>query len=294
MLPLTEAIEDALTFQPWRGRQAFRLWGLLHMLRFNADAFCQICAGLARTAVVPFPDDIPTDKPLPDSLKQFLTGQVQTIRGWCEKVDLAMALLYIDKHVLNRLSPTSGSITIDEFRDLFPELERRIRDELSLRTFYYVPSSKADYFVGGQHPFGDVVADKFPSTAYDAAEASRCYALSRDTACVFHLMRVLEIGLAALAKPFNVSCEHRNWEQVIKDIENAVANIDKGPNKPANWRDDREFYSQCISYLRVTKDAWRNYTAHVRAKYDETEADIMMTNVKGFLQKLATRLSEQP
>ena len=42
----------------------------------------------------------------------------------------------------------------------------------------------------------------------------------------------------------------------------------------------------------VVKDAWRNYTAHARGKYDGQEAELMLRNVRGFMQKLATRLSE--
>lgn len=33
----------------------------------------------------------------------------------------------------------------------------------------------------------------FPSTKYDALECFKCYAVERNTASVFHLMRVLEI-----------------------------------------------------------------------------------------------------
>jgi hypothetical protein len=36
----------------------------------------------------------------------------------------------------------------------------------------------------------------------------------------------------------------------------------------------------------------RNYTAHARGKYDPGEALDMLGNVRGFMQKLATRLHE--
>jgi hypothetical protein len=53
------------------------------------------------------------------------------------------------------------------------------------------------------------------------------------------------------------------------------SSIEKDPNRPANWKDDREFYSQCASHFRVVKDAWRNYTAHAPGKYDEQEDKTM-------------------
>jgi hypothetical protein len=87
---------------------------------------------------------------------------------------------------------------------------------------------------------------------------------------VFHPMRVLEVGLRVLARQFNIDSGHRNW------------------------KDDREFYSQCASYFRVVKDAWRNYTAHARGNYIDEESFDMMANVRGFMQRLAVKLREEP
>src|SRR5207245_6054748 len=78
----------------------------------------------------------------------------------------------------------------------------------------------------------------------------------------------------------------------INQIEKAIKDIEKDQNRSVTWKDDREFYSQCASHFRVVKDAWRNYTAHARGKYDEQEAIDMLGNVRGFMQKLATRLHE--
>jgi len=105
-------------------------------------------------------------------------------------------------------------------------------------------------------------------------------------------MRILEIGLAVLGKRFSISADHTNWETVINQIEKAIGVMDKDPNRPADWKDEREFYSQCASHFRVVKNAWRNYTAHARGKYDEQEALDMLGNVRGFMQKIATRLHE--
>lgn len=43
----------------------------------------------------------------------------------------------------------------------------------------------------------------------------------------------------------------------------------------------------------MLKEAWRNYTAHDRGKFTEEEADMLLLNVRIFMQKLATRLREQ-
>jgi hypothetical protein len=169
-------------------------------------------------------------------------------------------------------------------------LSNNVEKELSLKLFLTMPHDKAKLF---DNPgFGDDTTNAFPSAKYDIQEAARCYAVGRNTACVFHLMRVLEIGLSVIAKQFNVSLDYTNWETIINQVEKAIAATDQAPNRSATWKDDREFYSQCASHFRVVKDAWRNYTAHVRGKYDEQEALDMLGNVRGFMQKLAMRLHE--
>jgi hypothetical protein len=175
---------------------------------------------------------------------------------------------------------------------LLAELLVRIGEDLERELFLAVPNHLAQYYMYDLPIFGTEVANAFPSAYFDIAEAGKCHALHRSTACVFHLMRVLEIGLSSFGKVFNISADHTNWETIINQIEKAIATLDKAPNRPANWKDDREFYSQCASHFRVMKDAWRNYTAHARGKYTEHEASDLIANVRGFMQRLATRLHE--
>jgi hypothetical protein len=189
------------------------------------------------------------------------------------------------------------------------EVYRCFLAELKSQAFFFIPSHKAKYYAGlvmrwpdqsapPEPPtpevplFGEKVAASFESASYDIKEAGSCYAVGRNTGCVFHLMRVLEIGLGPLAKQFNVPFDHTNWETAINRIEKAIGEIEKDPARPTNWKGERQFWSQCASHFLVVKDAWRNYTMHVRGKYDEQEALDQMRNVRGFMQKLATRLHE--
>ena len=49
--------------------------------------------------------------------------------------------------------------------------------------------------------------------------AGKCLALNRETAGVFHLMRVLQIGLYALADDLHVQNLRENWQNAIeKDV----------------------------------------------------------------------------
>jgi hypothetical protein len=77
-------------------------------------------------------------------------------------------------------------------------------------------------------------------------------------------------------------------QQIEKKIREKGAESGKGPT----WKEDREFYAQAASHFMMVKDAWLNYTAHARGKYDGPEAELILRNVRAFMQKLATRLSE--
>jgi hypothetical protein len=46
--------------------------------------------------------------------------------------------------------------------------------------------------------FGENVANRFPSAAFDIEEAGKCYACNRNTACVMHLARAVEVGLKSV------------------------------------------------------------------------------------------------
>jgi len=175
---------------------------------------------------------------------------------------------------------------------LLGELLVRLNEDLERELFLAVPAAFAPFYESAEPIFEVAVANAFPLASYDIAEAGKCHALHRSTACVFHLMRVLEIGLSTLAREFDVPADHTNWETIIAQTEKAISNLDKNPKRAKNWRDDREFYSQCASHFRVMKDAWRNYTMHARGKYTEEEANDLLGNVRGFMQKLATRLHE--
>ncbi|MGC8536626.1 MAG: hypothetical protein ACP5QR_14025 [Rhizomicrobium sp.] len=135
---------------------------------------------------------------------------------------------------------------------------------------------------------------KFPSATFEIREAGNCFALGRFTASVFHLMRVLEIGLTAVGKVFNVSLAHTNWEPAIRELESKIRGMRQDPDwkSVSDYKEQQEFYAQAISYLVVAKDAWRNYTVHARGKFTEEEAALMMKNIQAFMQKISVRLGE--
>jgi hypothetical protein len=160
-----------------------------------------------------------------------------------------------------------------------------IHSEMSTHLFLRVLPERADFY---EQPdlFGAEVADNFPSASRDTQQAGSCYATDRNTACVMHLMRVLELGLNALADKLHVRFERREWENVINDLEAEVKKIN-GPHAGADWRQKQQFYGEAAKDFRYFKNAWRNHAMHAREHYDAPEARMIFDHVKSFMIHLA-------
>jgi len=195
-------------------------------------------------------------------------------------------------------------IATSRLLNLLEGLRERILDELPKRAFYQVATESLWFY----HPdpderaklvirplrliVGDEVYNAFPSTHYDLDEAIKAKIAVRYTACVFHMMRVLEVGLRVFAARFKVSTDQANWGTMIDQIEKAIRDIASDPNKPANWKEERAYYSEIASNFAMVKDAWRNHVAHGNKRYEEGEADSIFRYICQFMNKLAFQFRE--
>jgi hypothetical protein len=206
-----------------------------------------------------------------------------TIRSLCGDVGLRVSTKCVDD-ILE--TAAKGHQTVGEMTELISQLEKTIKWEMEDRLFMYVPPARAGRYDLAE-PFGPEFSKSFPSATFDSKEAGNCFACGRYTACVFHLMRVLEIGLVAFAQLFPaVPTNKENWQQIIEKIESEIREMPKAAVKAADWKEKQEKYSQLVSSFMFFKDAWRNYTAHARGKYTEDEADAIYRNVRSFMQGL--------
>lgn len=180
--------------------------------------------------------------------------------------------------------------------DRIEAIEKLAEKELKQKLFLYIPPERAKFWPSQKEPFafGSSVAKQFPSATFDIHNAAIGVATTFSTAAVFHLMRVLEIGLTALGKEFGVSLAHTNWAPAIEEIESKIRDMHKDPawKTLPDCKERQQFYAQAASHFGILKDAWRNHTMHARGKYTEEEAERIFENVKAFMQKLAERLAE--
>lgn len=169
-------------------------------------------------------------------------------------------------------------------------LRETMEDELRGRKLLLVPGLKTEY-CDRKDLFGQEVFEAFPSAEDDIKEAGNSYAVGLHTACVFHLMRVLECGLRVLADDLGVVCEVENWGRFIEKIEGQIKIIRELGRKSPQF-DRVPFYSECAVEFGYFKDAWRNHVMHARRSYSENESKKIMEHVENFMRRLAREVQE--
>jgi hypothetical protein len=177
---------------------------------------------------------------------------------------------------------TRGPYT--ELRTHMQVLWETLQDELTNRTVFYVPAKQATSWWAGPRLLGEMVEAKFPNLNGDIDEAGKCMAMTRHTAAVFHLMRVLEAGVREFGNKLGVAnTDERTWQPILNDINTAIARMEK--NAP-----ERVVLAELATLLFAVKLAWRNEVMHPKATYTEEEAENILAATKAFMGKLAAAL----
>lgn len=158
--------------------------------------------------------------------------------------------------------------------------------ELRARLVFVMPDRHAALY-SNPAPFGEAVEDAFPSVAFDVSEAAKCCALGRWTACVMHVMRVLEAGVKCLAAHLGVP-PAENWNSLLNQMESSLRQIGKNTGGP----EAEQWAGEAGTHFRFIKTAWRNHAMHATAHYDEDRAVAIFDNARSFMQHLAEKLSE--
>src|SRR5580704_15527436 len=131
---------------------------------------------------------------------QVFAEKLASIRPLLESADLLLSLDSFDR--LQKLCTTENP-TVETVKEIVTELQGRIRDELSHIELWLITREENRFLK--INPFGEDILKKFDPARDDIEEAGKCLAYGRGTGCVFHLMRVMEVGLRALAASLNDS-----------------------------------------------------------------------------------------
>ena len=179
---------------------------------------------------------------------------------------------------ITRISQRLLVLSAGEVGAALRALRERIEDDLKVEHFFHLTPSDVPLYES-KEPFGAQVAKKFPKASEDIEEASKCLVFQRPTACVFHLMRAMEVIVQRLAKKLGVANVEKEWGKLLSDIAKAIEAMPKGAK--------RDRWSEAHTHLYHVKQAWRNDTMHPKQTYTREQAHDVYRAVRIFAAHLA-------
>ena len=166
------------------------------------------------------------------------------------------------------------------------ELRGRILDQIDSVYFLALSMGEKEYFEPPEPIFGPNVPAKFSSALFDIDEGAKCLATGRYTACVFHLMRVMEIGVQHLGQKLKVKInpKEQSWHQILLHVNKATEALSI---KTSKQKSRKARFATCSAHLSNVRIAWRNEVMHPKATYTQEEAKEIFGHVKTFMRDLA-------
>jgi hypothetical protein len=176
------------------------------------------------------------------------------------------------------------------------DIQGRLRDELSINLFFNLPHEKKKYFDAPCTGWEDALR-RFPDALLDVEEMSRCFALSRYAASVFHSVAVIEVGLLHLGGFVSVNDPHSGWTAVTGRLQKIVDT--KYASLSDSEKEHRPFLEQMHAVTQSLKSAWRNKISHAQGKllvmtseFSPDIAEEIMISSRSFMRRLATEMPE--
>ncbi len=159
------------------------------------------------------------------------------------------------------------------------------RDLLEQSFYFHVDGQDVPLYIN-QSLFGDSVSSKFDLANEDIDEAGKCLALQRSTACVFHLMRVVELGVQKFGRKLKISLDPKQetWHQIMIHVNNKIASL---PSKTAKDKKIKSRYAEAAVHLQSVRLAWRNEVMHPKQTYTRQEAHEVFYATRVFMASLA-------
>jgi hypothetical protein len=228
-----------------------------------------------------------------DKYKTNMLNLIGTLNAQLTVLGAILSAVKVDKFGEELLN---DRCTWEKGHQFMKYINDRLQDELDRVALFAMDTERVVKYYEPREPlFGQEFADKFSTNGvFELDEAAKCFALGRPTAAVFHLMRLMEVGLRATARCLGINDPakpaERNWGVILKSIKTGYET--KWPNAQQRISGDFVLFEALQASLDAVKSAWRNTTMHIENKYTDEEAEHIFIAVKGFMKNLAGRCDE--
>lgn len=287
--------------RPFRAAAFLNLLELLHILRAHQQA-TDINSKLdsLTLATLPAADRHKELSELKQQREDFDNlGEVRRpgLESFIEMESDCIALELVASLATVRKFKTIISRPNSQYSEIYPlaeELQGRLVDEMESKCFWALTTREREYYERPRNGWDETIA-RFADLVTDVEEASKCFALSRYPAAVFHSVQIVEIGLIELGKFINVSDPQSGWTAVS----GALTKIIKTDYKMLGEFEkmNRPFLEQVQGTVDGLKNAWRNKISHAHGKlilmtkdFSPDVAEEILFATRAFMRRLADGL----
>jgi hypothetical protein len=226
--------------------------------------------------------------------KKTLAEGVIAVEQQCKKLELEVSVQLCYR--FHSKLQGSGRLHWNVVESELEGIRRQMISELAGKKFAFIPASVVQFFEQ-EMLFGEQVSQAFPLANAEIKSAGNCLSVDLNTAAIFHLMRVAELGIRALAKHLNVklrnnqTIEYAQWGTLIHALNDKIAPLGTPPHNRKKT-EKLQFYQGVLIEANALKDLWRNPVSHLRGTYNSDQARGVFERVKGFMQRLSIKVKE--
>ena len=262
----------------------YGLWSLWDMLERHAGVFAEGFATLTEAKHLAALYGLNGNNPPEPGIRQLAKNGSFRLRQALICADMNSLVPSLDR--LDMAIDGPGAMPLMNLSQAIMHTLGGIRDHLGAEWFFHLDLQDVPLYAA-QEPFGETVSKRFPKAAEDIAEAAKCLALQRPTASVFHLMRVMELALRALAQKLKITTidpSVENWNKITDHVNKAINAL---PAKTAVEQSRKAKFGAATAHLNSVRIAWRNEVMHPKQSYSREEAHAIFSAVRAFMVDLA-------
>jgi hypothetical protein len=187
-----------------------------------------------------------------------------------------------------------SGLRADDAQRMVDTIEMAVESECQTIAFFTVEAERRRYYDSYLTGWEDAV-NRFPDLRTDVEEMSKCFALRRYAAAVFHAVHADELALIEVGKFLKVNDPKSGWTATANALDRIIA-------KPYKQRSRFErkhfaFLEQLNGTVGALKDAWRNKVSHAQGKlmlltvdFGDQVAEEIIAHSRGFVRRIATEL----
>jgi|GEM_PF-2989793 len=184
-------------------------------------------------------------------------------------------------------------VNYSKMTSMLKELRERIEDDLHSTVLLTLTEGESALYEKPEQNWGGVTT-RFYKIRHDVEECSKCLALGRYAAAVFHAMLIAEFGVIQVSEFFGVAGDKPGWA-ALERLQKI--NDKKWPDKTALEQKHAKFLETLLPLALSMKNSWRHKMDHVANKiiwvdtsFDPDFAKDIISATSAFMRRLASDL----